>query len=404
MAIPTDDLEDFFAEGTANDVDDDDRDDRERTAVREAAWLPHIVEVPTEWYAERPPKRSWLLRDAHHPKSRGVMPLGKTGQMIAEGGLGKTTVACQLAVAVATGTRFLGAFDVASPGRVLVAMAEEDQDEGRRKLYNASAAAHVRAPDPGSIVVLPLTGIACAMLELDDYGNLTETRFLRWIREYITAEDFRLVVIDPLSRFAGPKAEIDNAAGTRFIQALESLSAPERFVLNVHHTNKMSRGKDGRVDASSGRGSSALVDGARWQCALSVEQVKHEEAEEADRLGEVVTFAVTKSNYSAKPAPIALRRDLEHGGALVPLSDDDAKAVDAARAHDGDAIARQAAKETAKAEGNRRRDQEDDDAARQVIAQYPDAIVRELVAHVRKVRGCGQPRAHAAVVRVRSSR
>jgi RecA-family ATPase len=136
-------------------------------------------------------------------------------------------------------------------------------------------------------------------LELDAAGNLVEAPFLPWVRDYANAGAFRLVAIDPLSRFGGPDVETDNAAATRFIQSLESLAASDRGVLNAHHTNKVARGKNGIVDATAGRGSSGLVDGSRWQCALSVERLELEGAEERERLGEVVTFAVTKSNYAA---------------------------------------------------------------------------------------------------------
>ncbi len=240
------------------------------TVDREASAAPGVaIDVPAAWYSERPPARTWLLRDVRRPDSRGVLPLGKVGQLIAEGGAGKTMALCQLAVAVATGTAWLGAFGVQKPGRVLLALGEEDAEEAQRRLYAARAASPaVRAPEPGAIVVMPLAGVAASMLELDDRGNLVETPWLTEFRSYVRAGDFRLVVVDPLSRFAGPTAEKDNAAGTRFVQALESLVSPTSTVLNGHHTNKGARGANGKVDGTSGRGSTSLYDGARWQCVL----------------------------------------------------------------------------------------------------------------------------------------
>jgi RecA-family ATPase len=260
------------------------------------------------------------------------LPLGKVAQLIAEGGAGKTMLLCQLAVSVATGARFLRAFDVPKPGRVLLVLGEEDAEESRRRLYRAANANRETAPPtPGSIVVLPLAGVVCPMVELGADGNLVEAPFARWLRQYVDSNDFRLIVVDPLSRFAGPTAETDNAAATRFIQSLESLVKPSTTVLNAHHVNKVSRGKDGHLDATSGRGSSAFVDGARWQCALGVEHLEHASSEERARLGEVVTLAVTKSNYAVKPDPVVLRYDHDNGGALVPLSDEDLATVEAAR-------------------------------------------------------------------------
>ena len=98
--------------------------------------------------------------------------------------------------------------------------------------------------------------------------------------EYIRAGGFRLVVVDPLSRFAGPDAEKDNAAATRFMQALESLAAPDRAILNAHHTNKLSRGPGGSLDSSERSRIERVRGRSGWQCALGVERLKFDGAEE----------------------------------------------------------------------------------------------------------------------------
>jgi RecA-family ATPase len=353
MAIHVDELDGFFeddAERANEGYPRASSEQLQRAAVVGARWLPLTLEAPAEWYAEAPPKREWLLRDARHPKARGVLPLGKVGELIAEGGAGKTMVECQLAVAVATSTLWLGALSVASPGRVLLILGEEDAEEARRRMFRAARSSRGPAPAPGSIVVLPLAGVTAPMLERGSDKNIVEAPFLDWLRGYVREGAFRLVVVDPLSRFAGPDAETDNAAATRFVQALESLAAVSgATVLVAHHTNKLSRGAAGVVDSSSSRGSSAVVDGARWQCALSVERLKVEGTEERARLGEVVTFSVTKSNYAAKPDPILLRRDQDNGGALVPVEDDDLKAIGEARRGSGEKAAKRAERDAGRA-------------------------------------------------------
>ncbi len=375
--------------------------EREREAVKDAKanvppWAPpQLCEVPPDWYAEAPPKRSWLLRDRRHPKSRGVFPLGKVGQIIGEGGVSKTMLLCQAVVSVTTGTPFLGAFDVPTPGRGLLILGEEDAEEARRRIYHATRASHARGPDPGAIVVLPLAGVHSPLLEPDKQG-LRETEFLVWLRAYVKAGDFRLVGVDPLSRFAGPEAETDNAAATRFIQALESIVTPSCSLLNVHHTNKMSRGVGAKLDASSGRGSSAFVDGARWQAALSVEQPKLDGAEEQERLGEVVTFYVTKSNYAAKPDPVVLRRDHDNGGALVPVDASDLETIEGAK--QGallDTPRRQARKAEARSEA-----EAIDTAVLRIVGANPGINQTDLRDKVRGLTFCGDPAARAAIARV----
>ena len=294
-------------------------------------WESRIIVTPSVWYTDAPPKRDWLLRDSR--TRRGVLPLGKVGQIIAEGGAGKTIALIQAAIALATCTPWLGTFLPEKEGRSLLVLGEEDALEAQRRIYNARRSANTPTPPDGSIVVLPLAGVVCAMIESDERGDVVDAPFLPWLVDYLTKNGpFSLVGIDPLSRFAGPKAETDNAAATRFIQALESLIVPSggATVLNLHHVNKMSR-SSGHLDASSGRGSSAFVDGARWQASLGVERVKLEHREEQERLGEIVTFTVTKSNYAMKPEPVLLRRDRDHGGALHELDAADLAAVNEAR-------------------------------------------------------------------------
>jgi hypothetical protein len=106
------------------------------------------------------------------------------------------------------------------------------------------------------------------------------------------------VILDPLSRFAGPDVETDNAAATRLIQVLESFTklTGGPAVMVAHHTTKGSRkeGSDGG-DATAIRGSSALVDGARW--TANMERVARVDENAPD----FVRLTVTKSNYAAFP-------------------------------------------------------------------------------------------------------
>jgi RecA-family ATPase len=379
---------------------------RERQAIQAAQWESRVVPAPVDWYTQAPPKRTWLLRDTRTPRSDGVLPLGKVGQIIAEGGAGKTMAVVQLAIAVATGTRWLGALDVASPGRVFHAVGEEDAEEMHRRLYRARRCANAPIPPADSIVVLPLAGVTCPMLELDERRNLREGPFLPWLRGRLASEKgWRLIVVDPLSRFAGPDAETDNAAATRFVQALESVAATTgATVLNPHHTNKLSRSK-GAIDGTAGRGSTGLFDGARWQCSLGTEQLEIDDPDARERLGEIVTLAFTKSNYSRRAQPIVLRHDVDNGGALVPLDDEDLAIVQAARGNEPARAARMVARASHAAK------EESERATREDVAL--DAILRgtDPPTSKRGLRGalaatlgtCSHDRADAAIARRRLS-
>lgn len=298
-------------------------------AERAPPWVHRLAPAPAEWFTRPPPRRTWLLRDGRTSKADGVLPLGKCGELIGEGGVSKTMALVQLAIAVSTGVPWLGTFSVESAGKVLLILGEEDQEEVHRRLYNAARAMRAPIPAPGMLVTLPLAGVPCSLVESDADGNPSDTSFLLWLRAYVEANPgWKLFVLDPLSRFAGLDAEKDNAAATRFVQGVESIAtAAGASGLVAHHTNQVSRGAGGKVTGVSSRGSTAIVDGFRWGCALASDHVDLEDEEERARLGELVTLSFFKSNYSRKGEPLVLRRDLDHGGALVPLDDTDKELV-----------------------------------------------------------------------------
>ena len=334
--------------------------------------------------ARRPP-RKWLLRDSRH-NGEGVLPFGKVGLLVAEGGAGKTMAVVQLAIAVARGTPWLGTFDVPNPGKVLVILGEEDAEEVHRRTHRA-----VRLPDgaapprEGAIVTLPLTGVACPMIE--DGGD---GRFLVWLREYVSKTGpYSLIVADPVSRFCGPDAERDNAAGTRFCQALESLVTPSggASVLGGHHVNKQSRGSGATLDASSARGSSAIVDGVRWVSTIAIENIPNA------AIDTVLTFAIPKTNYAKKPPPLELR--YSDGGVLVPLGESDRETADKAR----DEADPRARKERKREEAKTVRYTEIDKAVLACVKAKPGIGATDLRTQVKAMAGCGPDAADTAIAR-----
>jgi RecA-family ATPase len=282
----------------------------------------------------QPKARAWLLereprnddeRSALPPGGRvGVLPLGKVGLLASAGGVGKTMALCQLAISVATGLSWLGNgapssgwhVPIGSRGRTLLLLGEEDEEEAHRRLFNAAAALGLddaqRAAASSLVAVVPLAGEPAA-LTCGAEGWTDETASLVALRERLEAsagaDGWRLIVVDPLARFADAEAEINNAAATRFVQAVESLTrvnGPGRTgpaVLVSHHTSKASR-REGDASGNAVRGASALIDGARW-CA-TLEAVAP--TAEADPGFEGVRLALVKSNYSASAPALLLRR------------------------------------------------------------------------------------------------
>jgi len=287
------------------------------------------------WLAEEPPRREYLLHDApgagFELRGPGMLPRGKVGILAAAGGVGKTYALCGLALAVVTGRPWLGHFPVGERrrgARVVLVLGEEDPAELRRRLHTQARAMGLDAshgPDVGRILALPGAGLAALALtraEDQTMGGDVHTSFARGLLAHLRAVAERegpwdAVILDPLSRFAGPDVEKDNSAATRLIQVLEGFTKlpGEPTVIVAHHTSQTSR-KEGPAElataaATAVRGATGLTDGSRWVGSL-------DEMAARPGLPGHALFRVVKSNYAAFPKSIhrglMLTREANGGG------------------------------------------------------------------------------------------
>ncbi len=275
------------------------------------------------WLDERPPPRRWLLQRPAAPEEesalpRGFLPLGKVGMLAAAGGAGKTMALVQLAVSVVTGRDWLGHYAVPaeSRGPVLLALGEEDKEEVLRRLYDIREGLKL---SPGEkeelkrkLKILPLAGHAVQLVSAQGRDKKPEeTPFFRELHQRIEGAGvgWRLLVLDPLSRWAGPETETDNFAATRFVAAVESLSQVRGnpTVLMAHHTTKAARRGLDAGEATAARGASALTDGVRWVANL----LKPEGSS-------LPHLSLVKSNYTAPAPDVVLKRG--EGGVLRALT------------------------------------------------------------------------------------
>lgn len=268
------------------------------------------------------------------PEEQGgglFVPAGRIGLLVAPGGTGKTTLLVALAVSVALGRKWLKTYEVTPEhvGRVLLILAEEDQSEVKRKLYENvyGLMSPLDAREVAkNIDVLPLAGVPCALLEADPgapYGAPRSSPFSMWLRELIDqaaseGRPYKLVVADPLSRLSGVADENDNARATRLVQELELLASRGVTVIVAHHTNKGALNAIGGTTQGAARGASALVDGARW--VASLEPVRAPDDIEGWG-GARSVLRVTKSNYGPPCAPLELFRPI--GKPISAASDED---------------------------------------------------------------------------------
>jgi RecA-family ATPase len=255
-----------------------------------------------------PPVRRWLLKD--------LVVLGKVGAVVAPGGSSKSQWMLQLAVSVATGIALAEHWEVGETGGVIVLFAEDDEDEIHRRLHriqnHLTIAGHGAelAPLAERLFIFSTIGTDTLLTKKGTTGEVSATVTVDRIAALARlVADLRLIVIDPGSRFRGGE-ENSNEDATRFVEALEKLAQQTgATVMLAHHANKISS-STGDVSQGASRGASALTDGLRWQMNLN----RPTEAQATtfnlpkDALGQYVAATVTKTNYSAIPAPVLLER------------------------------------------------------------------------------------------------
>jgi RecA-family ATPase len=233
----------------------------------------------------------------------GLLPRSEVGFVLGPGGLGKSIMMMGLAISVATGRKWLDHFIVSEPGRVLLILGEEKLKQAHRRLYELCTSMRLTSEQAQlvreRVVLMPLSGVMAPLVRQEG-GLTTETDVAQWLRARMQSADWTLVIVDPVSRFAGADTESDNVQATRFVQTVETLcSVPGApTVLLVHHSNKISRADDAaRPSAADSRGASALTDAGRW-CANLVR-----------RKDGGVALHFTKNNYAEQyDEPVLLER------------------------------------------------------------------------------------------------
>ena len=148
-------------------------------------------------------------------------------------------------------------------------------------------------------------------------GELRRTPLVeRLVEAASDIDELRLIVLDPISRFRGGRAN-DEEHATRFVEVLEAIRhGTGAAVLGLAHVSQAGM-KDGGGQEIV-RGSTALVDGVRLVATL--QRLRKDSAadygiakEHADRY---LRLEVPKSNYAPPFAGLWLQRLA--GGVLVP--------------------------------------------------------------------------------------
>ncbi|KPL55750.1 hypothetical protein ABB55_08490 [Prosthecomicrobium hirschii] len=220
-----------------------------------------------------------------------------------DGAAGKSLLALQLAVAVATGSDWpCGLPDV---GPAIYLSAEDDRDELHRRLADICRAKGIDLADLDNLHLLPLAG-KDAVLGTAIGSTVMKTERLKQIRQYAASVQPRLIVLDTLADlFAGN--ENDRTQARQFIGFLRGLAIDlQCAVLMLAHPSL-----DGLRSGTGASGSTGWSNSVRAR--LFLERVKSEDDSEPDP--DLRRLSVKKANYAQAGQDILLRW---RAGVFVP--------------------------------------------------------------------------------------
>lgn len=247
--------------------------------------------IPVKWLHEEPKPIDFLVKD--------WIPRGSVTLLVAEGGTGKTMLAMRLALAVATGDRWLGLETRRGP--VLYLAMEDPESELRRRLWRMLP--HKQASSSSDLFLrrvrrnLHLRSLAGKQFQLLQQrgGQVEQSDLLAPLIEKLRPHNYSVIV---MSRLHGSE-ENSNSVGTTVINAVEKIALSlGATVIVPHHTGK-SNASTQNSGQYSARGASAIADAARVVMRLV--------ADEGDPASLRLIHA--KCNYGPRQPDIWLRRE-----------------------------------------------------------------------------------------------
>jgi RecA-family ATPase len=232
---------------------------------------------------------------------------GTVGALVSPGGVGKSYWALAVAVAVSAGAK--GDITGLKPaeGRVLV-LSKEDRIEVLEHRLHAMAKVLPKSVSYAGVDYRSCVGMDIDVMSADWFQSLRDA-----------AKGARLVVLDTLTRFHNLDENSAQDMG-RLLSQLERLAVESgAAVLFLHHTSKSAVVNGQAAMQQAARGSSVLVDNARWAAFLA--PMTEPEARgfgvpAAERMN-YVRWNISKQNYGPALADVWYRRD--EGGVLVPV-------------------------------------------------------------------------------------
>lgn len=167
----------------------------------------------SSWGDTEPPPREWLVE--------GLIPRGTVTSLYGDGGTGKSLLALQAAVDVATGGCWIG--KPTASGRSLFISAEDDKDELHRRVRDVANSCFLGVKDLANLHLRSLAGEDALLATLSPGGGIDPSDLFEEIDKYATETAPDLIVLDTLADLF-PGNENDRGQARQFIGLLRGLA------------------------------------------------------------------------------------------------------------------------------------------------------------------------------------
>ncbi|WP_299436770.1 AAA family ATPase [uncultured Rhodospira sp.] len=251
--------------------------------------LPMRTIDPTAWAGKPIPERRWMVAD--------LVPHGSVTMLSGDGGLGKSLLTLQLAVASATGRHFLG--QATEHCRVFGLYCEDDADEIHRRLADITRAESLGFDALAGFRFASRVGEANEFVRRDKFGKPQGPSQV-FFDTLETAKRFgaRLVILDGLhDLFDGN--ENSRPEARQFVNMLRriALDVNGAVILCAHPS------RAGLADGTGTSGSTAWNNAVRSRLYLSRPRETDDDGEDRDAR----TLSTKKSNYGVVGDELRIR-------------------------------------------------------------------------------------------------
>jgi hypothetical protein len=207
---------------------------------------------------ELPPPRGWLLGNTFCRKFMS--------SLLADGGIGKTSLRYAQLIALATGREITGEH-VFQRCRVLLISLEDDRDELRRRVWAVLKQYNIpRSELKGWLFYCTPKADNGKLMVADKHGRPTRGGLADTIEDIVNQCGIDLVCLDPFVKTHAVE-ENDNSGMDQVVQILTDLS--HKYDIGVDAPHHTSKGAADPGNANRGRGASAIKDAGRLIYTLS---------------------------------------------------------------------------------------------------------------------------------------